>query len=130
MLIILFYTFKKIFKENSKTISFLLTLIENGIKKKNMASLFSFFIKKNPLEGKPNPLLFFCFFKKNPCGSFSLSQGLFEIQEQSKPFIFPYCAFSGSGSSTHMASISIQPVKCAVSATDSSSFGAECHLPE
>ena len=47
MLIILFYTFKKIFKENSKTISFLLTLIENGIKKKkkNMASLFSFFIK-------------------------------------------------------------------------------------
>ena len=43
MLIILFYTFKKIFKENSKTISFLLTLIENGIKKKKKKTWQAFF---------------------------------------------------------------------------------------
>ena len=44
MLIILFYTFKKIFKENSKTISFLLTLIENGIKKKKKKHGKPFFV--------------------------------------------------------------------------------------
>lgn len=44
MLIILFYTFKKIFKENSKTISFLLTLIENGIKKKKTWQAFFRFL--------------------------------------------------------------------------------------
>lgn len=133
MLIILFYTFKKIFKENSKTISFLLTLIENGIKKKKKhGKPFFVFYKNTRFVFKTKHSIPIHRFKKNPRGSFSLSQGLFEIQEQSKPFIFPYCAFSfsGSGSSTHMASISIQPVKCAVSATDSSSFGAECHLPE
>ena len=77
MLIILFYTFKKIFKENSKTISFLLTLIENGIKKKkNMASLFSFFYKNTRLVVKTKHSIPILLFQEKPLWKFLTFTGV------------------------------------------------------
>lgn len=90
MLIILFYTFKKIFKENSKTISFLLTLIENGIKKKKTwQAFFHFFIKIRGLCSKPNTLFLFTVSRKTPVEVSHFHRGYLKFKNRVSRLSFP-----------------------------------------